>query len=674
MRARFVSAVLATGLAAGLVGTASPAFAASGATTLHVQSAAASFRVSSPIVVTGTVKPASTATVVLERLNGKHWLVLAHAKPTTAGAFGFTVKAPKAAATWPVRVVRAAGKAVKAGTSGTVKLHIVKTAFTVSTPVAAGVVLPNALTLHGSLKPAATGTLTVQSLVGKVWQPLVSLKLHKAVSYGLSKVLPVGTYHLRASMPATTTVAAGLSKSVAFVVSAAPVPVQVPAIAVTTLSLPSGQVGVAYSAQLSAGSGTAPYSFVASGLPAGLTATAAGAITGYPTAVGTSNVVITAVDAHAVTGSATLSLTIALPATAANQVRDWGNNTYGQLGNNSTTASEVPVSVTGLTGVVSVAGGNATSVAAKYDGTVWAWGSDNEGELGDNLALLVHGTPVPVQVAGLTGVKAVASNNVTVYALKNDGTVWAWGFNNDGQIGDGTTTERNVPVPVLGLSSVTAIAAGANAGYALKADGTLWSWGDNTTGELGTGGTDPSLVPVKVDLLTGVTAVSAGTGNAAAVTSNGTVWTWGDNTSGQIGDTTTTQRDDPTQVLDPAGTAPLTGIAAVATGQQDNYAMTTTGGVYSWGAGDLDKLGTGGTADVHLPVATAVTGAVSIAAGTGLYVRLGDGTEKDWGSNGGGQIGDGTVNSQPVPTVIPGLSHVLAVAGSSSVGYAITSG
>jgi Regulator of chromosome condensation (RCC1) repeat/Carboxypeptidase regulatory-like domain len=134
------------------------------------------------------------------------------------------------------------------------------------------------------------------------------------------------------------------------------------------------------------------------------------------------------------------------------------------------------------------------TVFLKGDGTVWAWGSNSNGQLGNGTTT---DSSTPVQVSGLSGVTAVAAGSAHAIALKGDGTVWAWGSNSNGQLGNGTTTDSSTPVQVSGLSGVTAVAAGSAYTIALKGDGTVWAWGSNSNGQLGNGTTD-SLSPVPV--------------------------------------------------------------------------------------------------------------------------------------------------------------------------------
>ncbi len=233
----------------------------------------------------------------------------------------------------------------------------------------------------------------------------------------------------------------------------------------------------------------------------------------------------------------------------------WGYNIYGQLGNGTFTNSTVytPIQVSGIRGVLSIAaGGNIAvdscghSLALKSDGTVWAWGYNGYGQLGDGT---IENKNVPVQVIGLSGIVAIASGDYHNLALKSDGTVWAWGYNGYGQLGDGTTEEK-IPVQVSGLNNVIAISGGAHHSLAVKSDGTVWAWGENTYGQLGNGTFTSSNVytPIQVSGIGSITAIAAGATHSLAQQSDGTVWAWGSNYYGQLGDGTTEDKNTPTQV------------------------------------------------------------------------------------------------------------------------------
>jgi alpha-tubulin suppressor-like RCC1 family protein len=180
------------------------------------------------------------------------------------------------------------------------------------------------------------------------------------------------------------------------------------------------------------------------------------------------------------------------------------------------------------------------AVAANY--SVMSWGFNNDGELGNGTVQTAspNGTDIPGPVRGLLGVVAIAAGGTFGMALKSDGTVWAWGFNNTGQLGNGTVTSSDVPVQVSGLTGIVAIAAGTDHGLALKSDGTIWAWGDNADGELGNypftlENTD---TPVQVGGVSGVASIAAGDSFSMALKTDGTVWTWGINSYGNLGNGT----------------------------------------------------------------------------------------------------------------------------------------
>src|SRR5262249_46583035 len=222
-----------------------------------------------------------------------------------------------------------------------------------------------------------------------------------------------------------------------------------------------------------------------------------------------------------------------LAAKADGTVWAWGDNESGQLGNGTTTTTNVPVRLRTLGNVIAVAGGNQHSLALTGDGTVWAWGSGSNGQLGNNTRGVNKTTPI--QVPGLANIIGIAAGWNHSVALRSDGTVWAWGSGQYGQLGNGQPIDMAIPVPVLGLNNVTSIAAGFVHTLALKSDGTVWAWGYNSSGQLGDNSTLNSAVPVQVLNLSGVAEIAAGYVHNVALTSDARVWAWGDNTRGQLG-------------------------------------------------------------------------------------------------------------------------------------------
>jgi len=329
----------------------------------------------------------------------------------------------------------------------------------------------------------------------------------------------------------------------------------------------------------------------------------------------------------------------------------WGLNMMGQLGTGGNYMNITsPVQVSGLSGVIAISAGSVFSLAVKSDGTAWAWGYNTDGELGNGMTSLYPST-TPVQVSGLSGVTAVAGGWYHSMALKSDGTVWAWGSNSYGQLGNGTSTNSDIPVQVSGLSCLTAIAAGAYHNVALKSDGTVWSWGSNAYGQLGDGNTNNSTIPVQVSGLSGVTAIAGGGYEGMALKSDKTVWDWGNNASGQLGNGTTANSSIPVQV------SGLNGVNAINTGNSGGMAITQDGIVWSWGG----NLGNGSPSGGIIPVSVNDLSGITAIAGGCLALKS-DGTVWTWGYNVYGEFGNGTTSNSSTPIQVSGLSGVVAVA------------
>ena len=211
------------------------------------------------------------------------------------------------------------------------------------------------------------------------------------------------------------------------------------------------------------------------------------------------------------------------------------------------------MAVSVLTGVTAVASGTKHSVALEEDGTVWAWGWNEYGQLGQGTSS--GKSTVPIQVKDptgqgvLTGIVALAGDGNYCVALRSDGTLLAWGGNGGGQLGDGTTSERDLPIVVPGLTGIQIISAGdESSSFAVDSDGLLWAWGQNRNGELGDGTSTIRKSAVPVVGISGVAGIADdgdSGGHALAVLSDGTVSSWGLNGDGQLGDGTTTTRFSP---------------------------------------------------------------------------------------------------------------------------------
>ena len=297
------------------------------------------------------------------------------------------------------------------------------------------------------------------------------------------------------------------------------------------------------------------------------------------------------------------------------------------------------------------------SATVNVDGTVWAWGLNASGQLGDGTTTNRN---TLVRAGSLSGVVAVAAGVFHTVALKVDGTVWTWGGNADGQLGDGTTTSRSTPGQVSGLASIVAIAAGASHTLALRCDGTVWAWGDNSSGQLGDGTTFDRSQPVAVGVLSGVKAIAAGFLHSTALKTDGTVWTWGTNNEGELGDGGHFSRSTP-------GAVPgLSGVTQVTCGAYFNLALLQDGTLRAWGHNFYGQLGDGSNTERPSPVTvTGLNSVVAVAAGSGfsLAVRSGGGTVWSWGQNVAGELGDGTTANRNTPGQVAGIANATAVAG-----------
>jgi alpha-tubulin suppressor-like RCC1 family protein len=328
----------------------------------------------------------------------------------------------------------------------------------------------------------------------------------------------------------------------------------------------------------------------------------------------------------------------------------WGNNSNGQLGNGTTTDSHIPIQVSGLSGMTAIAAGNNFTVALKNDGTVWIWGGNSNGQLGNGT---MTDSYIPIQVSGLSGMTAIAAGNNFTVALKNDGTVWTWGGNSNGQLGNGTTTDSHIPVQVSGvsgLSNVIGVTAGYNHTVALMNNGVVWAWGSNSNGQLGNGTTTDSNTPLVVGGLSTIMAIAAGNNFTIALQNSGLnsqVWACGSNNNGQLGDGTTT---DKASVVKVSGMS-STGAIGIAAGFDHAAAMKTDGTVWTWGGNSNGQLGNGTTTGSVTPMqVSGMSGVAAIAAGEKDTVTLKiDSTVWAWGSNSNGQLGNNSTTDSSVP-------------------------
>jgi alpha-tubulin suppressor-like RCC1 family protein len=355
----------------------------------------------------------------------------------------------------------------------------------------------------------------------------------------------------------------------------------------------------------------------------------------------------------------------------------WGDNSSGELGNNNQGVSSSTAVAVVTTGVLagktlsSITAGDSSTCALDTAGAAYCWGQNGNGQLGNNST-----TPsaVPVTVSGGHTFTQISASDLGGHtcALDTAGKAWCWGLNTNGQLGDNSTTQSLVPVAVntagvLAGKTLTRITAGTSFSCALDNTGQAYCWGLNTNGELGNNSTTQSLVPVAVNtsgVLAGktLTEIDAGATFACAVGTSGAAYCWGQNSTGQLGNNSTTDSPVPVAVNTSGVLAGKT-LTEITTGNGFACALDTAGKAYCWGDSSQGQLGTGSFTSSPVPVAVSTAG---VLAGVTL-TQIDSGTNSTcamdtnsnvycWGANGNGELGNGTSGGpSTVPVMVIGL-------------------
>ena len=354
----------------------------------------------------------------------------------------------------------------------------------------------------------------------------------------------------------------------------------------------------------------------------------------------------------------------------------WGRNSFGQIGDNSSGGKLIQASLVGkpsLAGFTSIAPGITHTCARTSDGSAWCWGDNSSGQLGNNTTTSsTSAVQVTTDNSGtfLTNVSTVSVGNNASCALKSNGTVWCWGDNSEGQLGDSTADSSSFAVQVkkadtTPLSTVTAISVGTDHACAILSDKSAWCWGDNSDGATGAGTTVANLGAVRVTkaanaAFTNVIAISAGAAHTCALLGDKTVWCWGLNTAGQLGNGSTT-----TSLV--AVSTGLTNIAILGQSTSNHTcAVSTTNILSCWGANTLGQLGDGTitakTKAVALKTTYAATvGTITSVSSGGKQTCLSNtmGEVWCWGRNSNGQLGNNSIKNSLAPVKVRNTSGVL---------------
>jgi hypothetical protein len=300
--------------------------------------------------------------------------------------------------------------------------------------------------------------------------------------------------------------------------------------------------------------------------------------------------------------------------------------------------------------VVSVCLGGAHAAAIKSDGSLYMWGCNDYGILGTGVIYdSFTEKPVVDPVKILDNVVSVSLGDSHSAAVTADGSLYTWGANVNGEIGNGEKAEmfappneQGIPTPVKVMDNVVSVSLGNCFSAAITNDGSLYTWGSNGMGQLGNGTKNDSLVPVKI--MDDVMAVSLGRYHSAAITSDGSLYTWGENGNGQLGNGTKEDSLVPVKIMD--------NVKSIDLGMSHSAAITDDGSLYTWGMNDWGQVGNGTKEDCLVP-AKILDNAVSVSLGYyhGAAITS-DGSVYTWGHNGSGELGDGTTENSLVPIKI----------------------
>ena len=352
----------------------------------------------------------------------------------------------------------------------------------------------------------------------------------------------------------------------------------------------------------------------------------------------------------------------------------WGLNNHGQLGNNSTTNSRIPVAVQMPAGVArfqSIAAGHSHTCALTNEGKAYCWGWGGSGQLGNNSTTNSR-IPVAVQMPAGVSFKSIAAGYYHTCAFTTTGQAYCWGRGGSGQLGNNSTTNSSIPVAVqmpAGVARFQSITAGGEYTCALTNEGKAYCWGQGSNGQLGNNSTTNSSIPVAVQMPAGVArfqSIAIGYAHTCALTNEGKAYCWGWNYRGQLGNNSTTNSSTPVAVQMPAGVS----FQSIAVGIGHTCALTNEGKAYCWGLNQYGQLGNNSTTNSSTPVAVQMPAGVSFQSIAAVYhhacALTNEGKTYCWGLNEYGQLGNNSTTNSSIPLAVSSVGVNVPVEQSAS--------